>query len=93
MFTLHNKELLDVKRLKPVLFMINVLKSKLKKIFSDKNPVNIFAIFINNLSQFIFPHMLLTGLCFTVMPVYFQCSVITHALSIIHTLIREIIFD
>lgn len=35
MFTLHNKELLEVKRLKPAVFMINILKAN-SKVFSNK---------------------------------------------------------
>lgn len=35
MFTLHNKELLEVKRLKPAVFMTNILKAN-SKVFSNK---------------------------------------------------------
>lgn len=35
MFTLHNKELSEVKRLKPAVFMINILKAN-SKVFSNK---------------------------------------------------------
>lgn len=35
MFTLHNKELLEVKRLKPAVCMINILKAN-SKVFSNK---------------------------------------------------------
>ena len=95
MFTLHNKELLDVKRLKPGPFMINVLKSKqqgwLKKIFSNKKSFIMFAIFINNLFHNSFSsHRLLTGLRFTVSNQHTctVCSAPTHAL-LYHTYIDQ----